>query len=371
MSPAPENPIEARRELQTPLVANPFVGMAGFVYVLLPHLSPALPIDRAQALLLSSAQLLGPIRQGGFECRLSDDNAQVDLQQCIHNCDEQQKALRTYLGTIGDRSLSWGRLRAFAEVWADRRSSLSSDIEELWIELDNDGASQNPNVFIGLNPRLSGADACATVVEALAHLTTDDTPQNWLKPLRGCFEACPTGARVSHIGMMLGRGTDALRVNVKGVFPASTLSYLHDVGWNGAQQPFIDLHEELAVVAERATLCLDIGTSIKPNVALECTLTSRSRPILWWAALLDVLIEVGLCTPAKKAMLLAWPGSSSTMTCHTGWPADLIVEALWHGSNRFGLIRRSISHVKVSISSGTKLEAKAYLWFNHEWVSAA
>jgi hypothetical protein len=131
------------------------------------------------------------------------------------------------------------------------------------------------------------------------------------------------------------------------------------------------LHEELAVVAERATLCLDVGTSIKPHVALECTLTSPWRPVLWWAALLDVLIDRGLCTPEKKAMLLAWPGSTSTMACHTGWPADLIVEALRPESNRFGLIRRSISHVKVGISSRTRLEAKAYLWFHHEWVSAA
>jgi hypothetical protein len=170
---------------------------------------------------------------------------------------------------------------------------------------------------------------------------------------------------------MLGRDVDALRVNLKGLFPTSTLAYLGDVSWNGPEQLFTGLHEELAVVAERATLCLDVGLSIKPTAALECSLPSRSRPVLWWIALLDYLIDAGVCSPAKKAMLLAWPGSTSATTCHTGWPADLIAETLWQGPNRFGLIRRSLSHVKVSLSSPTNLEAKAYLWFSHEWVGAA
>ncbi|MDQ3830786.1 MAG: hypothetical protein M3361_16075, partial [Candidatus Tectomicrobia bacterium] len=61
----------------------------------------------------------------------------------------------------------------------------------------------------------------------------------------------------------------------------------------------------------------------------------------------------------------------STAACQsdTGWPVDLIADSLLRGPNELGLMRRAISHIKVTVQTATRVEAKAYLWFNHEWMS--
>jgi hypothetical protein len=349
------------------LLANPFVGMAGVVQVLLPQLTPALLAPEVGPALLSSAQRLAPVRQGGFECRLSAQDIQVDVQQYIQKRAGQLTVLRAYLASRDCRSRAWGLLRSLVNAWADETSPLSAGVEEIWIELDNDGKGQDPIVFVGLAPEVHGDAGYTVAKQALALLFEPDGQRSLLPALRRCFEVYPAEARIGHIGIMLGRGAENVRVNVKGLFPNHCVAYLGDVGWSGSMPTFVRLHEELALIAERATLCLDLGPHIQPGVALECSLTSPSRPRLWWATLLEFLIEAGLCTPAKRAAVLQWPGFTSALQSDTGWPVDLIAESLLQAPDRFGLIRRAISHIKVTVHTGARLDAKAYLWFNHEW----
>jgi hypothetical protein len=369
MSLTPEATAGTMDERPQTVMPNPFTGMAGVVQVLLRQLPPALLAPEVGATLLSSARLLAPIRQGGFECRLSGQDTRVDVQQCIQKRDGQQETLRTYLAMEGARSPSWRRLSSLVNAWAGEGSPLSAGVEEIWIELDNNGRQRDPVVFVGLAPTLHGEEAYTVATHALTFLFTQEGERSVLPALRRCFEACPAGARVGHIGVMLGRGVEALRVNVKGLFPHGTLPYLDRVGWDGPLQTFRYLHEELAVVAERATLCLDVNGDVQPTLALECSVASPNGQRLWWDALLNFLMEIGLCTPAKRAAVLRWPGSTAAFQSDTGWPVDLIADSLLRGPNELGLMRRAISHIKVTVQTATRVEAKAYLWFNHEWMS--
>src|SRR5207249_650425 len=86
-----------------------------------------------------------------------------------------------------------------------------------------------------------------------------------------------------------------------------------------------------------------------------------------WDALLDHLVEIGLCLPAKRDALVAYPGVSSEQTDAERWPAGMARVSEFLGGRTTGLFLRVLHHVKIVYEPGAALEAKAYFGAARRW----
>lgn len=332
---------------------------------MLPNLLRDLPAELAQdaacALLplKEAARYLPPIASGGVECRL-DGNPQIDLQQCIIANESQLALLHTsWRASVAQHAPAdpvWARLLAFVAQWRDRSSpsSLKAGLSEMWLEFDSDtlaGTMPLPALFFGLpqEPSMATSERLALSEAALELLLESAFESELREQVQRCFTACQNDVFVSHIGVMLSRPTEAVRVNIKRLQPDTVGAYLTQIGWEGDTDAVVALMEKLAAYVDRITVCLDVGRTIASRVGLECILLEQppAPAAMRWATLLDRLVTWGLCLPEKQAALLRWPGRTLT--------------------SDDGSVVRRLSHVKVDYRPNQALQAKGYLWFHHEW----
>ncbi len=380
--------------------------LAEILSILQSHLAPRLAEPDAIEALQETVRYLAPIPHGGFECRLNND-AQVDVQQCI--CLRRgDAALQAYLAGIINNSITgnsrssqdrptnpaWQRLLHFVTEWRTPSSLLHDELFELWLEFDVDSPSPElplPSLFFGLKQEPVTARHGIAIAEralellrhgalsnARAHTPSNATPdkgqwatEQWTavqKNLHCCFHACPADAFISHIGVMLARPTEALRVNIKRLEPAALVPYLNHVGWPGETDEIAGLMEALSRYVDRITVCLDVGREIYPRIGLECILLQQPPAELRWADFVDYLVEQDLCLPQKGAALLDWPGYTNPTTATAAWPGALIGSSLVEPADRFTILERRLSHIKLVYRPQRALEAKGYLWFGHEWL---
>lgn len=352
--------------------------LADSLDLLLPHLVPTLVRPDAISGLKALAGRLVPILRGGFECRLSANQPQVDVQQCMvpdgHELARLQASIASAAsGVEGTARQAWLSLQHFIAAWADPLSLLHDNIPELWLEFDNDPASLGlmlPAVFFALPQEASPAtDTYKIAAQSLNLLLGLSGWCEWQNHLSRCFAACPDGVFVSHIGVMLSRSAPALRVNVKRLQPDTLIPYLQYLGWPCETNEVKALMKQLLTWADRITVCLDVGQTLYPRLGFECIFLRQPQDDVHWAMLLDDLVKQELCTSEKREALLNWPGQTTPVNTPADWPEHLIIDSLLQPSSSFTTFNPCLSHIKVSWRPPHLLEAKGYLWFQHEWIS--
>ena len=349
--------------------------LADSLEILLPALPAELAMPEVVPPLQRLASFLAPIPRGGFECRLAPNSPQVDLQQCIVCRDGEPAALGTHIAAIASTEASdhpaWDRIRAFCTAWGDASSPLHDGVAEIWLEFDVDGPVAQmpaPSFFFGLQRKALPVDEARSVAEVtLRLLLSEPGVLPWHRNLRRCFEACEDGGRVSHIGVMLSRQSEALRVNVKGLASNQISAYLARAGWQGPTDELETVATQLFEFVDSITVCLDVGATIDPKIGLECILDRQPDREPRWSAFLNDLVRRGLCAPDKRDGLLAWPGHTDPTSNPHPWPNHLITESLLHPPDQFSIFERRLSHIKIVYRPQRPLEAKGYLWFNHQW----
>ncbi len=357
--------------------------LADIMPLLLADLPAALTTTESLPALQKTAIHLAPILRGGFECRLGAV-PQIDLQQCIAADDRQVALLHAYLTEIIAKDDSanpmWTRLLTFVSEWQESSSFLRSTISEIWLEFDAEPemAATQPTVtplpafFFGLPQNASASvDSIAASENVLDQLLGREHWSALQHNLHRCFDACPEEAFVSHIGVMLSRSTEALRINIKRLQPDTVIAYLQQVDWPGDADELAKLMDVLDGHVDRITLCLDVGRTLSPRVGLECILLKQPPEEARWGSLLAHLVEQGLCLPEKASALLRWPGRTTPLTTTVDWPDRLICTSLQQSPDHFTSIVRRLSHIKVVYQPTAPLEAKGYLWFSHEWQQPA
>lgn len=342
--------------------------------LLLPQLPEALAAPNPSSSLQQLARLMAPIPRGGFECRLGSDEAPVDLQQCIVAGDNEPALLSRYLVEATDpNDPIWSRVIAFLNQWSDPESTLCSKISEIWLEFDEPGAAVGlplPSIFFALPTNLSARPDAFKIASQVLDLLLE--PSGWLEwrlSLQRCFEACPEEVFVSHIGVMLSRTAQALRVNVKRLQPDLLSHYLQQVSWPGEIEDLHKLMTELAPQVDRITVCLDVGVKVYPKVGLECILQRQPQDETRWHTFLAYLVDQGWCTAAKREALLNWPETITPANAKAPWPEQLIEASLLQALEQFTSFLCRISHIKLTYHPQQSVDAKGYLWFSHEWVS--
>ena len=307
---------------------------------------------------------LAPIVRCGFEVRLGDGD-EVDLQQGIVADAAEHRALLEHLRRAGAEGGAWRGVAALVERWQDPASELHDAIEDVWLEFDDRRAGAL-SVFVGFS-RTAGTTESRLRAACVASAALGDGD---LSPaVRRCFEACPPGSFVRHLGMMVGRPAPFVRVNVRHVEPAGLAGYLAAVGWDGEAADATALASELATHVDGVTLCLDVGTSVQRRLGFEAHGVRGAPEPRWGRCSTRWSLAAGAPRPSATRCSRG-PGSSRRPPEGT-WPPALARDALLAPADHFTAIARVISHVKLVLTPGRPVQAKGYIGFEHRWLRPA
>jgi hypothetical protein len=350
-----------------------------------PHLPAALVRPAAFDRVLSLVERLPAAltTYAGLECRLAGADTQVDAFLDINLDGRHILAGRTPRAALPDclaERTEWQRLRDLCQAWIEPTSPLHHALRGLWLEFDLDRAPSRvppPSVFLrfegGSSPHtsLTEAEKSRILTETALPMLTGRPLANPVKTrVRACLEALPPGARLTEAGLMLQRGSDAVRLCFTGLAERRIPAYLRRVGWEG---PSESLKETLTAFSEVETtgraarmqvgyLDIDVSETVHPAIGLEYFFLRQLAQELRESRWLDELVRRGLCAPEKCAGLLEWPGHAPTRLAHLERP---------------GLLVRRTNHVKLVLPPEGPLLAKAYLCLfsttpsNEPWRPAA
>lgn len=301
-----------------------------------PHFSPDLISTETLSDIYTLAEILPPVSDAVLECRLGASASRVDLSVFL------TKPTINLPDTILIHPV-WRRFQDLCQDLADANSSLHQGVSEIWLEFDVDGQPSKvpiPCVFLGLD-REAACNAQSLLeiaLKLLEHRASSHLESN----LHLCLDALPTDAKIIFIGAMLSRQSDAVRVIVRGIPPAQLSAYLTHIGWTGSVNELEEVISPLSGLVDNIIPSFDVGDTVFSRIGLECYLTNLPQHEPRWQLFLDHLVTTGLCTPAKRNALLAWPGYDQKAF--------------------FG---RFITHIKIVCQPGIPLEAKGYLGLWH------
>ena len=363
--------------------------LADSLELVLPALARELVDDAAIPWLRTAARALAPIHRAGFECRLAADAPEVDLQQGIFAQDGEPAELARYLATSAPHADAWQQVSRLAEQWAAAEGLLATGLEEVWLELDAAPANARetvgadatsdpaegptlsdfvPSVF-GLIRQAHAADSLAVGLAFLDAVLGERAAPRQAETVRRCAAACSDAARISHVGVMLGRPVAAMRVHVSPLPVTAMVPYLEQLEWPGDAEAIRTLAAELLDYVDLVVLCLDIIDGQVLRVGLEGAFSRSHGLDPRWPALLRRLADLGLASPEKSATLIRWPATLTPLDAPAPWPDDLVVRSLARDEHELGLIDRRLSHVKLSCVPGQTPVAKAYFGYGHLWNS--
>jgi ubiquinone/menaquinone biosynthesis C-methylase UbiE len=335
--------------------------MEDYLKVVTPYLLPELVSPLSLCSIQALARILPPFSLAGFECRLGAEQSRVDFQVNLPH----PKL------TIPESLLThplWQFFQDFCQEWAEPTSFLHQGVAQVHLEFDMDEQFLQipiPCIFLELN-RETDWDSQGLIKIAqklLNHPTSSRLESN----LQLCFDALPNQARITHLGAMLSRSAQGVRLNVKGIAPENLLDYLIHIGWKDTTNTFSSLISNLCEFVDEIVLTFDISETVHSRIGLECFLEKQPRHEPRWQLFLDYLVKRGLCTPAKQNALLAWPGFSQKADLPEIWPKNLSWGELFLGSNALSLFWRTISLIKIVYQPASPLAAKGYLAFGYGW----
>ncbi len=339
--------------------------MTDYLKVVTPHLHSELISQRSLFHLQALARLLPPFSSAMLEFRLGSDRSQTDLSVFF-----TRRTLN--LPKILLNHPVWQALQVFCQECVEPSSLLYRCIQEIALEFDLDAPPSQvpiPSIFLSWNE--GNVNDAQTLIEILFRLPNYSISSKLQSNLRLCVDSLPNSAKVEHIGVMLSRPGGALRVIVGGIPPQKFSDYLMQIGWFDSTQTISTLVSTLdELVDEIHFLSFDIGESISPRVGLEFFLKKQPEHEPRWSLFLDRLIEMELCTQAKKNALLAWTGVSQKADNPELWPQNLSGGDRLLGSRAHSVFWRTINHIKIVYQPGIPLEAKGYVMFGHHWFDA-
>jgi hypothetical protein len=357
---------------------------AAYLRPLAPYLDAALISPEALADIADIARVL-PERLAlftfGFECRLGEPAPQADFLLCAtagsggRDVLAQPDSYPEWPAAVR-QDPTWQRVFTFAQHWAEEGSTLQPHVDNVWLEFDVErppGPVPVPSLFfapeavVGRTRRAE--DTAALVTASGLALLLDENPRDIRARLAPVFEALPGRARVFQVGAMLSRRTDTVRLCIDRLEQAALMELVEQLGGAGPADVIRDAVQAWSGLADEICLNLDMGTELSARIGLECYFLGESYPerAQRLRAFLDQLVEKGLCTPAKRAGVLAYPGVSHEQRDRTLWPELLLRSSSFMGPGTLSVFVRDVHHLKLVCHPGGRLEAKAYLSAGHRW----
>jgi hypothetical protein len=337
------------------------------------HLHAELISPEALAHIRKIARLLPPVSASGFECRLGEQAPRADLglrfwppergPEYLAGLDAGGASLPAFLL----EAPAWRRIRRFGARWADPASSLYREIKDIFLEFDVDGApAETPIPAFFLDFHKHAANRLETLQEAVEILWGESLAAPVRRQLLRCLDVLPEGAVLYSMGAMFSRAFHGVRLHFHYMESRDMPDYLSRAGWSGSLRA---IEELLAWMPSGLTLCIDVGEQILPRVGVQYHIDENMKSSTpRWIEFLDMLVDRGLCLPAKRDGLVSWCGHLHERSHREVWPETLTRLSRRLGGNVMSVFLRMINHVKVSYQPGQPLEAKAYLGLVQTWL---
>lgn len=273
------------------------------------------------------------------ECRLNA-NPQVDLAFGLWR--PYVPALRELPHSLQSTD-SWRRVVAFCEEWA-RLPTFKPFVLHLALEFDVPADARAaslvplPGVCVGLREEHAAEVSFAQCLEVVEAFSGASLPQPVAETLRRCLDRRPTGVYATYLALFPGRMPPVLRLCLKGFDAPALPGYLRAIGWPGRAEFDPRMANTSADGSGRyGYVHLDIGENVLPRIGIE---------VDFRGAFLREIVARGLCVPAKRDALFAWPGSSIVRLPHHDGPREAI---------------RRTQYLKAVFDGHGGIEVKAYL----------
>lgn len=315
--------------------------LAPFLEQVLPAVPTALCRDHQ--MLLGIARQLPGCPHGMLECRLAHGDGQVDFSQGFTAEDKH------HLTQDLTNKPQWPTANTIISLWR-ASNSLSKHCPQIGLEFDCPnqltGELREPAVF--LKPRDEGGKQLSATLDAIAaaHPPSAQTiahAKNWL----------PETHAISHIGLMLSRSQNLLRLQL----PCRQAADWNIIPDTPASASFSALLALALPYFDGGTLCVDFtATGMAPNLAVEL-------PIQWlntnshFEDFAAELVAENLATGEKLRAAKSWPGYSDPGSLVGHWQQERPT------TDAMLLIKRRLSHIKLSVNATGVRQAKVYLEF--------
>lgn len=344
--------------------------MKDYCQLIAPFLQPALVSSEALSRIYALTESLYPFSIACLECRLAENNPRVDFL-----ADVRRGTL-----SIPEHFLNhpvWQDIQSFYQIWSKTTSFLHPKVRNLILEFDLENNIQTdkiplPCLFLGVN--LDSKSEVGNIIKLMSYIPSNilinqPNSRQFESNLQQCVNNLPEGAFIGHLGVMLSRSTQQVRLHIKGIPKLQIPEYLKKIGWGSKTSQLASLIENLSNFVDYFTLDLDIGEQIGLKIGIECYLEKQPPNETRWHSFFDYLVTEGLCSSAKKNALLAWPGITQKDECPETWPSNLYLGDTFLGSIALSVFYRAIYHIKVVYHPDMPLFAKAYLEFGHQWIN--
>jgi hypothetical protein len=343
------------------------VSTADYLEVVMPHIPPPLATAEALSEIKLLTQHLPPISDGYIECRLGKGETRVDFIAAL-------RCINLNLSKDFLNRSTWEDFVSFSKEWTQQNSDLNQIIDYVWLEFDMvDRFSQVPMPCIAftLNPEtVFDIRLREIAIESCLKFRRSSDSALFESKIQTCIDFLPSGARIAHIGAMLSRPANAVRLVIKGILTSQLIDYLEQIGWKESTNRLSQLICKISSYVTSVSLAFDLEHNIFSDIGLECFFEQPScdGELGMQAFLDDVLIKEGLCTPKKGNSLLAWPGVSRKADCPDLWPRNLDLLDHLFSNKATSIFCRGISHIKIIYRPNGDLEAKAYLNYYHSYL---
>jgi hypothetical protein len=326
------------------------------------------------------AARLPPVHRAGFEYQFLNPGRGLDFQQGLTVAASDFS--RTNRKIITDRHSTeppLGFLEQISDLGNEAlgcKSDYGHCLQQIWLEFDCGLAEPQsfPSVFLGLHydPDLWSL-AFQNIQQAHSllggrplSLDSADCLQNTLK-----ISSAYQGA--SHIGFMLGREIDALRIVLPMPGDSQGVSLLKkQLGIQNDHPQLSEQFEKVEHLFPESRLCLDIHQGRLSTHGYECFFRpaySVQKHFLDEASILRELEKMGICSAVERGIFSDWAGQLFPPSCSPAWPEDLLISSLLAPEDRFTQMETGLSHIKISFGRKNRVITKIYFGYRESWVA--
>jgi hypothetical protein len=315
------------------------------------------------------AALVPSVHKIAFEFPLLQSN-QVDFHLNIPNNNFLHSFSNSLNNTEIKNRAEWSPLLLFLEEWGTDKTQLNSEIKELFLEFDCNahGALQLPSLFAKVksknkeNLALLLSEKIVKKIKGTSFFDANKTV------IENSISQAPMNSSVSHLGLMLSRPQEVVRINLSNVSTTDLCAFLSKNGWQGNENLLIENHTFLLEHTDTVVVSFDsFHNKIMPRIGLEAFMDYTIKKAPKWQILLDKLLEKGLCCEEKRDIILNW-NKEFYPTKNAEWHETLILNSLHKEANEFSVLRQIPSHVKFIIENDSVM-AKGYLGFGQTWIT--
>jgi hypothetical protein len=313
----------------------------------------------------------------GFETHLGSTQPTVDLFLLLDNCtaDQEYPGRANPIGRLPEdvrAHPAWRRIIDACETFRNRSDPVMHLVTSIWLEFDiapGQPPLPTPSIFMGIRDlraiESGGALAASYTggLEVLIRLLTGEAPRSGVRALlRSVVEKTAAEAAGYHVGAMLSRGADAIRLCVRRAPVSAVLAQLRTIGWTGGHDDPEKVFARYFELMNDPTIHADIGTHLGPKLGFDLALArsflhGQPRDEPRWHEMFEGLVSEGLATSAKRDALLAWPGGARLARQES-------IDAAAPPTRDAYLIR-GLNHVKVVCDGNGGRSAKGYFAYQH------